>query len=233
MVTLLLAPNFSTQTVKRKRCPTTFLSDEDVADKIQSNLEEISLAGYSGWSEAIRQGAYRYELDHRETGYTELQVLVHESSLRWLPPAAWGFLKSKGPTPKTASSAYSLLVSYEAAESLDSTGGKVLAKLKLALADPFESEIRQKRQDVPRLVKQLQHKRRLLSLRDRYGVILPDAPAIAKEITDVWSGTMASTGASPTECKLYLQQFFGKRVTVDIAKDVDAPSVFLPSRNCS
>ena len=29
---------------------------------------------------------------------------------------------------------------------------------------------------------------------------------------------MASTGASPTECKLYLQQFFGKRVTVDIAK---------------
>ena len=92
------------------------------------------------------------------------------------------------------------------------------AKLKLALADPFESEIRQKRQDVWRLVKQLQHKRRLLSLRDRYGVILPDAPAIAKEITDVWSGTMASMGASPTECKLYLQQFFGKRVTVDIAK---------------
>ena len=221
MVTLLLAPNFATQTVKRKHCPTTFLSDEDVTDKIQSKLEEISLAGYSGWSEAmrvIRQGAYRYELDHRETGYTELQVLVHESSLQWLPPAAWGFLKSKGLTPKTASSAYSLLVSYAAAESLDRTGTKVLAKLKLALADPFESEIRQKRQDVWRLVKQLQHKRRLLSLRDRYGVILPDAPAIAKEITDVWSGTMASTGASPTECKLYLQQFFGKRVTVDIAK---------------
>ena len=167
MVTLLLAPNFSTQTVKRKRCPTTFLSDEDVADKIQSKPEEISLAGYSGWSEAmrvIRQGAYRYELDHRETGYTELQVLVHESSLRWLPPAAWGFLKSKGLTPKSASSAYSLLVSYAAAESLDRTGTKVLAKLKLALADPFESEIRQKRQDVWRLVKQLQHKRRLLSL---------------------------------------------------------------------
>ena len=221
VVTLLFAPNFARQTVKRKPCPTTFLNNDDVTDKIQSKLEEISLAGYLGWSEAmwvIQQGAYRCELDLRETGYSELQVQVHESSLQWPPPAAWSFLKCKGLTPKTASSAYSLLVSYAATETLDRTGTKVPAKLKLPLADPFESEIRHKRKDIWRLVKQLQHKRRLLSLRDRYGVILPDAPAIAKEITDVWSGTMASTGASPTECKLYLQQFFGRRVTVDIAK---------------
>ena len=185
IVTLQLRPNL-TPSVKRKRCPVSFLKDDEAVDKIQSKLEEI--AGYSGWGEAmcvIQHGAFKYKLSHRETGDTELQALMHESSVNTLPAVAWEFLKSKGYELKSSEAAYSLLVSLASREDGDRTGIKMLEKLKLPLADPFESKVHQKRQDIWRLVKQLQHKRCLLSLRNRLKCVLRDANAIAQEITGV------------------------------------------------
>ena len=86
MVTLLLAPNFTTQTVKRKRCPTTFLSDEDVTDKIQSKLVEISLAGYSGCLDKGGGGTRTLELQGHKQSKLRIQFgcAVYQSLL--LPP---------------------------------------------------------------------------------------------------------------------------------------------------
>ena len=189
--------------VKRNRCPTSFLEAEEITAKIQSKLEDLCLywalsgvegkssqsaadeirsaltegdmaqppeaswarrviqeanvatweeylrkvflAGYSGWGEAmkvIRRGASKYELSNRETGFSELQVLAHKSSLNWLPAAAWDIFKSRGHSPKLASAAYSLLVSYALSEDSDRTGTIVSDKLKILLADTFESDMR-------------------------------------------------------------------------------------------
>ena len=93
----------------------------------------------------IKHGAFHYEL--RESGHTELQALVHESTITFLPAAAWEFLKSKGHEPKSPAAAYSLLVSSASQEDADRTGTKVLEKIKTTLDDPFETNVRQKRQD--------------------------------------------------------------------------------------
>ena len=59
-------------------------------------------------------------------------------------------------------------------------------------------------------MKQLQSKRKLHSLRNRTGMVLPDPEGMADEILHFWKEAMSSTGHTQEACRRYLQPFFCK-----------------------
>ena len=68
-----------------------------------------------------------------------------------------------------------------------------------------------RKQDVWRLVKQLQPKRKLHNLRNKFGHIIQEPEALAAEIVQYWQQTMRAEGAPVLECKRYLSQFFSNK----------------------
>ena len=64
-----------------------------------------------------------------------------------------------------------------------------------------------------RLVKQVQNKRKLQSLRNKFGVVISDPDSIAQEISQFWQRTMSLQGPLADMCSTYLSKFFqGKDV---------------------
>jgi len=53
--------------------------------------------------------------------------------------------------------------------------------------------------------------RKSLAIRNKFGVPLPDAGAIAKEITGFWQDIMSVKGVGIDRCKSYLGDFFGTK----------------------
>ena len=73
-------------------------------------------------------------------------------------------------------------------EANDCTGPIILDRLKTVPDDPCEHQPWSKRQDIWRLVKQLQFNRKLVAFRNKFGIILPDGSAIAKEMISSFEG---------------------------------------------
>ena len=98
-------------------------------------------------------------------------------------------------------------------EATDRASQQVLNELTKALDDPYAECPWRKKADVWRVVKQLQRKRKLHSLRNKFGKVIFDADAMAARISAFWQTTMQSQGESTERCKEYLSQFFqGKNV---------------------
>ena len=82
----------------------------------------------------------------------------------------------------------------------------MLAKLKPALhtepASLYEKQAR--KLEIARVVRELQHRQRLSSLRDQYGTLLTEPLQMAKALQDNWAGIMAAGTKSVAECVEYL-----------------------------
>ena len=189
-----LTPKTTIPTNTRKRCPIGSLKDEEVVERLKLSLAEIPGTDLDWWKEAlalITRQAIRYEVSNRSSLPLVAKALVCLSSAHSVPPEAMAFLASKGLRPSTTAAAYSFLVSLAERECTDRSGMLVLEQLKSTLADPFESKPFRKKHKVWRLIKQLQCKRKLLSLRNKFGVTLPDAASMAEEIPTFWQETMS------------------------------------------
>ena len=197
---------------RRKRCPIGFLCDEEEVAEIKSQLQTIPGEGEIWWDKApslIRRRAVQYETKHTLTGFTEPQVLVMESTRLRLCPQAWHYLWANGyPSIPDPASAYSLLAHMAESQQRDRSCAMVLDKLKTLMHEPYDAPARSTRQEVWRLVKQLQSKRKLMSLRHKTGQVLCDPHAIASEIASFWQQTMSVGGQPLTECHSYLASFF-------------------------
>ena len=144
----------------------------------------------------IRRAALTYEKAHRGTGFTEIQVLMRESTIHSLAPGAEEFLQSKGYDVSDPHTVYRVLTALADQSESDRTGQLVLDKLKTTLTDPWSSQPWRWKQEVWRLIRQLQLNRQLHTLRTKMGRVLPDPEAIAKELLGFWCDTMSSTGLS-------------------------------------
>ena len=120
-----------------------------------------------------------------------------ESTRLRLCPQVWHYLWTNGyPSIRDPAPAYSLLVHMAESQQRDRSCAMVLDKLKTLVHEPFDAPVRRTRQEVWRLVKQLQSKRKLskrklMSLRHKTGRVLYDPHAIASEIMSFWQQTMS------------------------------------------
>ena len=211
---------------KRLRIPTTFLSSEDTLQQLQAELHSINTEGYSKWAdglECIKTAAFSYEKANRATGITELQSLLMVSSTHHLSEEAWRYLKDHGYTPSSAKAAYQILTALAERADTDRSGQQVLDKLKTTLHDPHHLQPWRRRQEIWRLTKQLQFKRKLYSLRNRSGQLLPDPESMVSEIVSYWQQTMNPSGKSQMEVKPYLKTFFRGKNTALMAKMLIQP----------
>ena len=196
---------------KRLRIPTAFLSSEETLQQLQTELQSIDTEGYSKWAdgmECIKTAAFSYEKANRATGITELQSLLMVSSTHHLSEEAWRYLKEHGYTPSSARAAYQILTALAERSDTDRSGQQVLDKLKTTLHNPHHFQPWRRRQEIWRLTKQLQFKRKLYSLRNRSGQLLPDPESMVSEIVTYWQQTMSSSGKSQPEVMTYLETFF-------------------------
>ena len=131
--------------------------------------------------------------------------------MQQLSPGAWDLLRARGYNTTSPSSAYSILTALAEQENTDRTRQIVLQKLRTVLDDPYTLHPWRRKQDAWRLVKQLQHKRKLHNLRNKFGHIIQDPEAFAAKIVQYWQQTMRAEGASVPECKHYLSQFFSTK----------------------
>ena len=203
---------------KRLRIPTAFLSSEDTLQQLQADLQSIDTEGYSKWAdgmECIKTATFSYEKAHGATGITELQSLLMVSSIHHLSEEAWCYLKEHGYTPSSAKAAYKILTALAERSDSDRSGQQVLDKLKTTLHDPHHFQPWRRRQEIWRLTKQLQFKRKLYSLRNRSGQLLPDPGSMVSEIVTYWQQTMNSSGKPQPEALTYLEKIFhGKNLAL-------------------
>ena len=163
----------------RLRFPASFLCDACVVESLTRRLAELPQQDDEWWDKAvveIKATAFRRESLHHPAGLHEATALLHDASLQHTPLAARNFLEGKGLMADSPRRAYALLASYAEAETANRCGTQVLAKLKRALhtepASPYEKQPR--KLEIARLMRELQHWRRLSSLRDQYGTLLTE-----------------------------------------------------------
>ena len=99
----------------------------------------------------------------------------------------------------------------------------MLDKLKTTLHHPHHFQPWRRRQEIWRLTKQLQFKRKLYSLRNRFSQLLPDPESMVSEIVNYWQHTMNSSGKSQPEVVTYLEKLFHGKNTALMAKMLIQP----------
>ena len=133
----------------------------------------------------------------------ELQALrlLHVSTRDSVTPAAYQFLSSLGIEATEAATAYTLLVGvYEKAQR-DRTGLETLSKLKGVIASRETSgDPRTRRNELHRLMRELQERKKLQQLVSRIGTAVRGAKAVAKELVEHWDRVSTPTGATEEEC---------------------------------
>ena len=97
-----------------------------------------------------------------------------EASLDYVSQRAYLFLSEMGYHPATDRAAYPLFVALAAKEEKDRSGQKVLERLRTMFDDPYQAQPWRKRQEIFRLCKQLQYRKRLHTLSNKFGAIIPD-----------------------------------------------------------
>ena len=212
---------------RHSRCPTSFLECDDTVNDIASQLQHIPTTGFAQWADSmtlIQRAALTYEKAHRSTGFIEIQVLMRESTIHSMAPGTEEFLQSKGYDVSDPHTAYRVLTALAEQSESDRTGQLVLDKLKTTLTDLWSSQPWRRKQEVWRLIRQLQVKRQLHTLRTKMGRALPDPEAIAKELLGFWSDTMSSTGLSSPQVSEYLRCFFRDKPLADMAKLLIRPA---------
>ena len=192
---------------KRLRIPTIFLTSEETVQPLATDLQSIHTEGYSRWPDGLectKTAALQCEKKIRATSLNEPQAMLLTSSADHVSEEVWTFLKQQGYTPTSRRAAYQILTALAERLDQDRTGQMVVAKLKTALHDLHSFQPWRRRQEMWRLTKQLQFKRKLRSLRNKSGQLLPDLDSMVTELVDYWQQTMNAKEAPRLELANYL-----------------------------
>ena len=206
-------PSFETEdTVPRFYCPETILQDSEAMVDLETSLKSITSTGDQWWEDAlgcIQKKAVSYQREHKNKKQSvELQALrlLRGSTRDSVTPAVYQFLSSLGIAATDAATAYTLLVGvYEKAQR-DRTGMETLSKLKGVNASGETSgDLRTRRNQLYRLMRELQERKKLHQLVSRAGTAIRGAKAVAKELVEHWDQVSTPTGATEEECVAYLK----------------------------
>ena len=206
-------PSFETEdTVPRFYCPETILQDSEAMEDLETSLKSIHSTGDQWWEEAlscIQKKAVSYQREHKNKKQSvELQALrlLRGSTRDSVTPAVYQFLSSLGIAAADAATAYTLLVGvYEKAQR-DRTGMETLSKLKGVITTGETSgDLRTRRNELYRLMRELQERKKLQQLVSRTGSAIRGAKAVAKELVDHWDKVSTPTGTTEEECVAYLK----------------------------
>ena len=135
-VIVQISPPPSTQTQRRLRVPTTFLKDPEVMETLSGRLAELPQHLDAWWDAAlteIRQTTFKYEKKVNPKGITEVEALLHESSLTHTTREAQAYLNNRGLVSSPPPRAYALLMSIAEAEAMDRSGVTLMWKLRKEL----------------------------------------------------------------------------------------------------
>ena len=175
MVVLSLVPLATGPADRRQRCLVSFLNDEESVSALHDQLSQLQGEGEGWWQFALgtfKRSAYRFEFQNKTTSFTEVQVLLMESTCTGLTPQAWHYLWSNGykhiRDPAAGYFAFNFLAQQQ---QQDSSARHVTERLCYVTHDPMTRPLKRKTHEVWRLVKQLQNKRTLQQLRIKFSVV--------------------------------------------------------------
>ena len=206
-------PSFDTEdTVPRFYCPETILHDPEAMEELETSLKSIKSTGDQWWEEAlscIQKKAINHQREHKNKKQSvELQALrfLRSSTRDSVAPAVYQFLSSLGIAATDAATTYTLLVGvYEKAQR-DRTGMETLSKLKGVITTGETSgDPRTQRNELYRLMRELQERKKLQQLVSRTGSAIRGAKAVAKELVDHWDKVSTPTGSTEEDCVAYLK----------------------------
>ena len=206
-------PSFDTEdTIPRFYCPETILHDPEAIENLETTLKSIKSTGDQWWEEAlscIQKKAINHQREHKDRKQpVELQALrfLRGSTRDSVTPAVYQFLSSLGIAATDAATAYTLLVGvYEKAQR-DRTGMETLSKLKGVISTGETSgDPRMQRNELYRLMRELQERKKLQQLVSRTGSAIRGAKAVAKELVDHWDKVSTPTGSTEEDCVAYLK----------------------------
>ena len=206
-------PSFDTEdTVPRFYCPETILHDPEAMEDLETSSKSIKSPGDQWWEEAlscIQKKAINHQREHKNKKQpVELQALrfLRGSTRDSVAPAVYQFLSSLGIAATDAATAYTLLVGvYEKAQR-DRTGMETLSKLKGVITTGETSgDPRTQRNELYRLMRELQERKKLQQLVSRSGSAIRGAKAVAKELVDHWDKVSTPTGSTEEDCVAYLK----------------------------
>ena len=90
-----------------------------------------------------------------------------------------------------------------------------MEKLRFVIHDPMTRPLKHKTHEVWRPVKQLQNKRKLQQLRNKFRVVNSDPDANGTDIANFWQQTMSVKAPPLDHCSSYLKQLFqGKDIAI-------------------
>ena len=202
-VVVKLAPVVQQNLRKRQCCPTSFLHDSDATHSVSFEIDELQTTKLEWWADAqriIRAHAIAFEREQNPRGFTHIQALCHASDSQYLPKEAWSYLQQCGSHPTTAQAAYTILVFLAQSEAHDRTQDTVWDMLSPALYDDQSPPNPRNKKQIWRLAEQMQHQRKLLSLKNRYGVVVTDPEQIAQEIVQKISSIVTQGSTTEEEC---------------------------------
>ena len=206
-------PSFEAEdTIPRFYCPETILQDSEAMEDLETSLKSITSTGDQWWEDAlgcIQKKAVSYQREHKNKKQTvELQALrlLRGSTRDSVTPAVYQFLSSLGIAATEAATAYTLLVGVYDKAQRDRTGMETLSKLKGVITSGETSgDLRTRRNELYRLMREPQERKKLQQLVSRAGTAIRGAKAVAKELVEHWDQVSNPTGATEEECVAYLK----------------------------
>ena len=187
--------NFDLLPLRRRwKCSVQFLQVPVACDSLKR--DPIALPESELWWEnaeaCIARVANSHYSMHRSVGITEVAAYVCSSSSDYVCPAGVELLKQRGCVLATSSEQYMALVRLMELEFDKNANSSVFDKLRVELqttaSPPFERA--QRKEEIFRLMHQLQERKRLQQLRLTAGTVIRDKLHIASEFLAFWSSIM-------------------------------------------
>ena len=185
-------PSFETEgTVPKFYCLETILQDSEAMEELETSHKSITSTADQWWEDAlgcIQTTAVNYQRENNNKKQSvEVQALrlLRVSTRDSVTPAVYQFLSSLGIAATEAATAYTLLVGvYEKAQ-CDRRRMETLSKLKGVIASGETSgDLRRRRNELYRLMRELQERKKLQQLVSRAGIAVRGAKTVAKELVE-------------------------------------------------
>ena len=201
-------PSFETEgTIPRFYCSETILQDSEAMEDLETSLKSFTSTGDQWWEDAlgcIQTKVVSYQREHKNKKQSvELQALrlLRVSTRDSITPAVYQFLSSLAIAATEAATAYTLLVGVYVKAQRDRTGMETLSKLKgVSTSGETSGDLRTRRNELYRLMRELQERKKLQQVLSRAGTAVRGAKAVAKELVEHWDRVSTPTGATEEEC---------------------------------
>ena len=199
-------------TTSRFYCPEAILQDREAMEELETSLKSITSMGDQWWEDAlgcIHKKVVNYQREHKNKKQSvELQALLlrRVSTKESVMPAVYQFLSSLGIAATEAATTYTLLVGGYKKAQRDRTGMETLSRLKGVIASGETlGDLRTRRNEVYRLMSELQDRKKFQQLLSRTGTTIRGAKAVAQEVVEHWDPISTPTGATEEDCVAYLK----------------------------